>query len=54
MIHQNTKEKIKEPYATEIREALKRARTGNLNENDLKAIIRSKEILKRYTAVWKD
>lgn len=50
----NNKEKriIKEPFASEIREKLKRYAKGEFTEEELKQQERSKEILKEYNAVW--
>lgn len=40
-------------FAKEIREALLRARTGNLNQSEKESVRRSKRVLRRYNAVWK-
>lgn len=41
-------------YAKELRERLERYRTGNFNEEDKCMIERSKKILNKYKAIWKD
>lgn len=41
-------------YAKELREKLERYRTGNFNEEDKRMIERSKKILNKYKAIWKD
>jgi hypothetical protein len=40
-------------FAKELREALVRARTGNLNQSEKEGIRRSERVLKKYNAVWK-
>lgn len=40
-------------YAKQMREALIRHRTGNLNESELKAKERSDKIKSEYRVVWK-
>ena len=52
-IQKKKKEKIKEPFASQLRAALWRARTHNYSEEDLIQMKRTKEILSQYTAVWK-
>ena len=47
-------EPIKEPYASQLREKLMRYTTKNYSKEDLAEIKRSKEILSKYHAVWKD
>jgi hypothetical protein len=41
-------------YAKELREKLRRYRTGEFNEEDLRQMERSKKILSKYNAIWKD
>ena len=41
-------------YAKQLRERLERYRTGNFNEEDKCIIERSKKILNKYKAIWKD
>jgi hypothetical protein len=45
---------IKEPFASKIREKLKRYRNNDLTEEELKQIEKSKIILKKYNAIWVD
>lgn len=45
-------EPIKEPFASQIREALRRRATGEYNEEELKQMERSKEILSKFEAIW--
>ena len=45
---------IKEPFASKIRENLKRYRNNNLTEEELKQIEKSKKNLKKYNAIWVD
>ena len=40
-------------FAKELREALLRARTGNLNQSDKKSVLHSAKVFKKYNAVWK-
>ena len=40
-------------FAKDIREALVRARTGNLNQSEKESIRRSQRASKKYNAVWK-
>ena len=40
-------------FAKELREALVRARTGNLNQSEKESIRRSERISRKYNAVWK-
>ena len=40
-------------FAKELREALVRARTGNLNQSEKNSILRSGKDCKKYNAVWK-
>lgn len=40
-------------FAKELREALVRARTGNLNQSETESIRRSERVLKKYNAIWK-
>ena len=41
-------------YAKELKERLVRYRTKNFNKEDKCMIKRSKEILSKYKAIWKD
>lgn len=45
---------IKEPFASQIRERLRRYRNNELNEEERKQIEKSKRILKKYNAIWVD
>lgn len=45
---------IKEPFASKIREQLKRYRNNELNEEERKQVEKSKRILKKYNAIWVD
>ncbi len=40
-------------FAKELREALVRARTGNLNQSEKESIRRSEKISRKYNAIWK-
>jgi len=40
-------------FAKELREALVRARTGNLNQSEKNSILRSGKDCIKYNAVWK-
>ena len=40
-------------FAKEFREALIRARTGNLNQSEIESIRRSEKISRKYNAIWK-
>lgn len=40
-------------FAKELREALVRARTGNLNQSEIASVRRSEKVLSKYNAVWK-
>lgn len=40
-------------FAKELREALVRARTGNLNQSEKESARHSERVLKKYNAVWK-
>ena len=40
-------------FAKELREALVRARTGNLNQSEIASVRRSEKMLSKYNAVWK-
>jgi carotenoid cleavage dioxygenase-like enzyme len=40
-------------FAKELREALVRARTGNLNQSEKESVLRSEKVLRKYNAVWK-
>ena len=45
---------IKEPFASQIREKLKRYRNNELTEEERKQIEKSKKILEKYNAIWVD
>ena len=45
---------IKEPFASQIRDKLKRYRNNELNEEEQKQVEKSKRILKKYNAIWVD
>jgi len=45
---------IKEPFASQILEKLKRYRNNDLTEEERKQVERSKRILKKYNAIWVD
>lgn len=45
---------IKEPFASQIREQLKRYHNNELTEEEKKQIEKSKNILKKYNAKWID
>lgn len=40
-------------FAKNLREALVRARTGNLNQSEKESVLRSEKVLRKYNAVWK-
>ena len=40
-------------FAKELREALVRACTGNLNQSEKESIRRSEKISRKYNAIWK-
>ena len=40
-------------FAKELREALMRARSGNLNQSEKESVRRSEKVLRKYNAVWK-
>ena len=40
-------------FAKELREALVRARTGNLNQSEKESVLRSEKVSRKYNAVWK-
>ena len=44
---------LKGRFAKEFREALVRARTGNLNQSEKASVRRSEKVLSKYNAVWK-
>ena len=50
---ETSKEKIKEPFSSELRNKLIRFRKGQFNIDELNQFKRSKEILKEYNAIWK-
>ena len=45
---------IKEPFASQIREKLKRYRNNELTEEERKQVEKSKKILEKYNAIWVD
>lgn len=45
---------IKEPFASKIKEQLKRYRNNELTEEEKKQIEKTKKIFKRYNAIWVD
>lgn len=45
---------IEEPFASEIREKIKRYAKGEFTEEELKQQERSEEILSEYNAIWKE
>lgn len=45
---------IKEPFASQIREKLKRYRNNELTEEERKQIEKTKRTLKKYRARWID
>ena len=45
---------IKEPFASQIREKLKRYRNNELTEEEREQVKKSKRILKKYNAIWVD
>ena len=47
-------EPIKEPFASQLREALKRHVTKNYNLQEIEQMKRSKKIRKLYDVVWLD
>ena len=48
----NKRPPIQEPFASQIRDAVRRVSTGQLNENDKRVIEDSEEIRRAYHAVW--
>lgn len=40
-------------FAKELREALVRARTDNLNQSDKESIRRPERVSRKYNAIWK-
>lgn len=44
---------IKGQFAKDLREALLRARSGNLNPSEQESVHRSKQVLRKHHAVWK-
>lgn len=55
MLGQDSKElpTITGHYAEEMRDALRRVRTNQLNDSDRHTMIRAEEITRQYHAVWK-
>ena len=50
---ESPREPIIGQFAKELREALIRARTGNLNQSEKESVLRSKSVSKKYNAVWR-
>lgn len=48
----NKRPPIQEPFASQIRDAVRRITTGQLNENDKLVMKESEEIRRAYHAVW--
>ena len=40
-------------FAKDLREALLRARSGNLNQAEKDSVLRSERVSRKYNAVWK-
>ena len=49
---ESKRELIKEPYASQIRDVVRRIATGCLNDEDRRIIKESNEMKSRYHAVW--
>ena len=49
----STHKPLKGQFAKELREALYRARTGNLNQEEKEGVLRSEKASKRYNTIWK-
>lgn len=45
---------IKEPFASQIREKLRRYRNNELTKEERKQVEKSKKILEKYNAIWVD
>lgn len=45
---------IKEPFASQIRETLRRYRNNELTEKEREQVEKSKKILEKYNAIWVD
>ena len=45
---------IKEPFASQIREKLRRYRNNELTEKEREQVKKSKKILEKYNAIWVD
>lgn len=43
---------IKDPFASQIRDAVRRISTGQLNEDDMRAVEEAKKRRSTYHAVW--
>lgn len=50
---ESTRKPLTGQFAKELREALHRARTENLNQREKEGIIRSEKASKKYNAIWK-
>ena len=50
---ESTHKPLKGQFAKELREALHRARTGNLNQEEKEGVLRSEKASKKYNAIWK-
>ena len=50
---ESSKKPIAGAFAKELREALNRSRTGNLNKVEKESILRTERLSKKYNAVWK-
>jgi len=50
---ESKRESIKEPYASQIRDVVRRIATGCLNDEDKRIIKESNEMKSRYHAIWK-
>ena len=50
---ESTHKPLKGQFAKELREALHRARTGNLNQEEIEGVLRSEKASKKYNAIWK-
>lgn len=50
---ESSKKLIMGQFAKELREALVRARTGNLNQSEKKSVLRSEKVSRKFNAVWK-
>ena len=46
------REPIKEPFASQIRDVIRRISTGQLNENDIKVIEETEKRGSTYEVIW--